>query len=319
MVAAPRQGAWLLLAGALALAPAQAEWLSPQLTEHPLAGQVWDSAARAFTTPEQVYARAAEAQYVLLGEVHVNPDHHRLQAEVLQALLGEWETRHAVVFEMFDRGQQPLIDEAVGDGGDAARVIEATGLARRGWQPEFYAPLVDLTLAAGRPLVAGNLSRAEAREVAFDGLDAVLTPAEQERLGLSTPLPDLAHEALLDLIDVGHCGYLSRDMLVPMMTAQRVRDAVLADAMLAHPRAGLIAGGVHARRDLGVPIYLAGRRPQAEVVSIGFVEVRSGREAPRAYYRDGADFDYLWFTARTEAEDPCAALDDGVRERLRGD
>jgi hypothetical protein len=73
-----------------------------------------------------------------------------------------------------------------------------------------------------------------------------------------------------------------------------------------------ILGRGHARRDVGVPLYLAARRPATRVLSIGFVEVGAGKTAPTQYETERvgniAPYDILWFTPRAERPDPCLAF-----------
>jgi uncharacterized iron-regulated protein len=64
-------------------------------------------------------------------------------------------------------------------------------------------------------------------------------------------------------------------------------------------RSVLIAGAGHARRDRGVPLYLADR----DLVSIAFMEAEVDKASPRDY--GAASYDYVWFTPRATREDPC--------------
>src|SRR4051812_674712 len=48
--------------------------------DHPLVGRVWDVKNATFITRDALWAKLVTADYVLLGEKHDNPDHHRLQA-----------------------------------------------------------------------------------------------------------------------------------------------------------------------------------------------------------------------------------------------
>jgi uncharacterized iron-regulated protein len=97
-----------------------------------------------------------------------------------------------------------------------------------------------------------------------------------------------------DIID-GHCGQRPEDKrLAGMVEAQRARDARMAASLKGS--AVLIAGAGHARRDRGVPLYLA----SADVISIAFQEV--GDATPD--YR--GQFDYVWFTTAAPRKDPCA-------------
>jgi uncharacterized iron-regulated protein len=99
----------------------------------------------------------------------------------------------------------------------------------------------------------------------------------------------------------GHCGKRpGAKVLAGMIEAQRARDARMAAVLASHAPSVLIAGNGHARRDRGVPFYLAGG-----VLSIAFVEVEADKETPQDYAQD---FDYLWFTPRAVRDDPCEAL-----------
>lgn len=67
----------------------------------------------------------------------------------------------------------------------------------------------------------------------------------------------------------------------------------------------LIAGAGHARIDRGVPIHLARMAPGARTIALGFVEADAElRESEIATL----PYDLVWFTARVESEDPCAAM-----------
>jgi hypothetical protein len=106
-----------------------------------------------------------------------------------------------------------------------------------------------------------------------------------------------------------------------MLAAQRLRDAYLADALIgaAGRPAVLITGGGHARLDYGVPFYLGVRAPEARVVSIGLTEVVADATEPTAYARTEGTvpaFDFLWFTPRTDTEDPCELFREQL-ERMR--
>lgn len=186
--------------------------------------------------------------------------------------------------EQFDSEYQAAIDAARSGGAEA--MADAGHFDRKGWNWPLYRPLVELALERGWPIVAANLSRAEARAIVADPARAALPPA-----------PPAVRRALeQDLID-GHCGAAPEPKrLAGMVEAQRARDARMA-AVLKGPSV-LIAGNGHARRDRGVPLYLGGD----DVVSIAFTEVEDAKRSPRDY---GDGFDYLWFTARAERADPC--------------
>ncbi|MBK1691960.1 ChaN family lipoprotein [Ectothiorhodospira mobilis] len=303
------------LAALVALHPAPAtEWKAPHLQEHPLVGRIWSVDHARFLSREELRQHLQGAAYVLLGEVHDNPDHHRLHGEVLEWLArGEGEGP-GVAFEIFDRGQQPRIDRLRAGGvREAERLGRELEVAVRHWPWPLYRPLVQWVLDQDRPLVAANLSAPRAARIARQGMDAVLGAEQVRRLGLDRSLPAAAGRRLVEDILEAHCGYLPAERVGGMVQAQRARDAVMARALqeLAARPAVLIAGNGHVRRDYGVPFYLPGDR----VLSVGFLEVSEDRRR-MADYGDTLQgrYDIVWFTPRVRVTDPCEAF----RQQLEG-
>jgi uncharacterized iron-regulated protein len=279
-----------------------------------LVGRPWDVAASAYTTPEHVFERAAAARFVLLGEKHDNPEHHRLQAAVLRSM-AEAGRRPAVLFEMLDTTQQAKVDRYRARPGGASGLGDAVGWQASGWPPfATYQPIVEVALTYQLPIVAANLPPSDVHAVAERGLSALDT-ATATRLGLDRPLPPGLEQPLEQELAEAHCGMLPVAMLPTMALAQRARDAAMAERLAATDLSGggvLVTGGEHARRDRGVPLSLARLRPERSVVSIAFVEAIDGQGDPRAYAASFAasrlPFDFVWFTPRVSEEDPCAAM-----------
>jgi len=303
---------WPVWTVAILLAGCSATGQQPSDTipDHPLTGLIWDVRQEQFADYSALIADAVSARHVLLGETHINPEHHRIQAEVIQDLANR-SPRFALVFEIFERDQQEAIDRVVSDPrATSDDVATATDIEDSGWDWQAYEPLIQLGLAAKLPILAGNAPRQEVRQIAQIGLDAI-PEDERASLGLSAPLPHSARAALTEVIIDSHCGHVSGDMATHLVDAQRLRDATLADVMLqADPdRTVLIAGAGHVRRDYGVPVYILERTPAAELLAIGLIEVASDLTAPGDYLERLEDrdvpFDYLWFTPRTMSEDPC--------------
>jgi uncharacterized iron-regulated protein len=268
--------------------------------DHPLTGVILETARQQAVGRGDLLAALRQADYVLLGEVHDHRDHHRLHAELL-ATLG---SGRALVLEQFDRDHAAALAEAARRPGvtlDA--VLEAGRFDRKAWRWPQHEPLLRTALAAGMPLVAGNLSRAEARRVYAEGWAAA--PGLSAALVAST-WNDARDAALRRDLMASHCGQLGASHLPGMVTAQRARDALIAQAVAAHPRAVLIAGNGHVRGDYGVPVYLRALHPGARILSVGFLETLPDAAVLRARAQP---FDYVWFTARRDAPDPCAGVD----------
>jgi uncharacterized iron-regulated protein len=250
-----------------------------------LVGRIWDVRAGVFVSAHDVHTRAASATHVILGETHDNPEHHRLQRLALESL----PDRRALAMEQFDSEHQAAIDAARARGAGAEEVADAGGFDRKGWNWPLYRPLVEFAVQRGWPIVAANLSRTEARRIMSAPASAAMPPELREALER-------------DIID-GHCGQApDAKRLAGMVQAQRARDERIASTLKG--KTVLITGNGHARRDRGVPLYLA----DAGVVSIAYIEVDASKWAPQDYLQGfftPASFDYLWFTPRAQREDPC--------------
>lgn len=304
----------MLLAAVAALSAVAAEtppWQSERYRDHALVGRIWDVRAGRAVSAADVAAAIGKADYVLLGESHDNVDHHRLQDEMLRAAL-PGTSRPALAMEQFDRDYQAALDAARAAAAplDAEALADAGKLNRKGWKWPQHKVLVETAIAHRLPVIAANLSRESARGVFARGF-AVL-PGYDEKFFAATWRPSRERSLRDELIE-GHCGQLDEAMAPGMMRAQRARDAVMADAMLTAPRAVLVAGRGHVRRDRGVPAYVRARKPDAAVIAVGFTEVKPGAERPGDYFDaatgDEPPFDYLWFTPAAARKDPCEGID----------
>jgi uncharacterized iron-regulated protein len=274
-------------------------------------GKIWDVKARAFVEREALVERLTGSRFALLGERHDNPDHHRLQAQLLKGMV-ERGRRPSVVFEMLELEQQASVDDYL-----ARPHASATGFgpALR-WQdtswPPFseYQPIFEVALSAKLPIFAGNIAHEVARGLVKQG-PAALPEERVRQLRLDQPFPEALAASLADELRASHCGHLPERLLEPMALAQHARDSQMASVMLGNgDRDGalLIAGAGHARRDRGVPYYLALAQPDASVLSVALQEVAHDRGEPSGYGSELLAFDYVWFTPRGSDEDPCAAF-----------
>ena len=280
---------------------------------HPLSGKIWDVREQRFILEPELLAKLALTEFVLLGEVHDNPEHHARQATVLSSLVRNGR-RPALVMEQFDREYQSAIDAALAAGDTAQGIALAGRFDRKAWQWKDYEPLVRIAVSDRLPVVAANLSRSAARGVAAGGFDPLEPPPGV--LALFAVWTTAREDALVRTIVDGHCGQLRPEDAGPMTRAQRARDAIMADAMLRHRATGavLIAGAGHVRRDIATPLYLRARAPGASIASVALTEVQAGADVPAAYKTAAAEgatepaFDYLWFSPRFERKDPCAGF-----------
>lgn len=285
-------------------------WQTDLLQEHPLTGTIWDVAAQRFISRDSLAENARRAHFRLLGEVHDNPDHHAIQAELLDAI-GAGGVRPLVAFEQFDREYDAALQQLQYAGkitaDDVARTVK---FDRKGWDWNYYRPLVEIALRYGMPMRAANLSRAAAGQIVKrfgaegGSADNITAPWTAEK-----------EQAMRTSIIEGHCGALPDSMVPAMTAAQRARDTALAETLLDAGSDGavLIAGNGHARRDLAVPVYLHAASA-TRICAIGILEVETASNEPQDYVRSTAGvppFDFVYFTPPRPRPDPCAGFKSG--------
>lgn len=277
--------------------------------QHPLVDRIWDVAAQRFVSREELLAAARRSRYLLLGETHDNPLHHRHQAEII-ASLGE--RRATILFEMIDDDQAQLLADTRPQ--SAGELIDTLNRVSNAWQYDpLYVPVFNSAIAAGHAMGPGSLSR----EVILDIMrqnDRAIPQAVREVM-TRTPLAAEQRASLEREIGNAHCGMLHGGMAAGMVRAQRAKDATMALRMSGRDDARfrvLVAGSGHTRKDRGVPLYLDTEGAGSRALSISWVEVLPDKTAAGDYARQWDSprlpFDYVWFTPRLEREDPCIAM-----------
>lgn len=201
-----------------------------------VAPSTWVAPGRGRIDEARVLAQMASAQVVLLGENHLDAQHHRWQAHVVRELR---RVRPDLVIglEMLPRRAQPALDAWVrGELGEAEFVERSGWMQAWGTDPELYMGLLRFAREYRVPLYALNVDRALVREVSREGLDAV--PADR-REGVGRPRP--ASPAYRDWLRSIWSAHAVPDMSVPAREAQFARfvdsqllwDRAMAEALAA--------------------------------------------------------------------------------------
>ncbi len=215
----------------------------------------------------QMFAAAADARVVYVGETHDNPATHKLQLDVLEYMARRYPGRLAVGMEMFNAAQQPVLDAWI-DG----KLTELELVSRldwyRNWGMDFalYRPLL---LAARRlrvPLLALNVSRAEK----MAAMHAAAAPSASD---------DPYYRAVIDAYFAAHTQG-SHDSAA-FIRVQNLWDDTMAGRAAAYLRAHgdkchllIFAGGNHIRYGFGIPRRLFKQLPVSYCL-IGSEEVET--------------------------------------------
>jgi uncharacterized iron-regulated protein len=237
----------------------------------------------------------AAQDVAILGEIHDNPAHHAEQAEQVDRLRPA-----ALVFEMLTPAQAERVTPELRQYREALE--SALDWDKGGW-PDFamYYPI--FTAAPEAAIYGAAVPRDEARAVFENGPSAVFGKGAA-RYGLDRDLPADQQEARESLQMQAHCDALSEDMLPGMVAVQRLRDAVLARAVVkAMDDTGgpvaVVTGNGHARRDWGVPAVLGRVAPDLDIWVMGQTEEDRPLEG---------DFDTVKYAPAPDRRDPCATF-----------
>ncbi len=246
---------------------------------------------------------ARDADIVVLGEVHGNPAHHRVQSEIVHRLQPA-----ALVFEMIPQEREAKVNELRAHGSSREVLAEALDWSASGWPDfDYYAEILEAApqaqvFGAGQPM-------ADVRRSVVEGAAGVFGP-DASIYGLDVPLDPEEQAAREAAQAAAHCGLLAPETLPGMVEAQRFRDAGLADAALwARVMTGsgqvvVITGSAHADLSRGMPALVALAEPEAKIVSLGQFEGGTG---------DAAGFDAVLTAPAVQREDPCIGLRDAMK------
>ena len=228
---------------------------------------------RVLTWPE-FEARLDQARVVVVGEVHDHPDHHRIQARILE-YLSRQTPKVVVGVEWLDSGAQEACDRfSAGDLSLEQFLEQSRWEERWGYAADLYRPILELVRERSLPLVALNAPIAAIRQVARQGLDSLDTK-QRALLAPSLDLDDPLYRRRLDQASHAH-GNLKPEALDNFFAAQVARDETMAHnlALRLHPwpdgggRAVVFTGGGHLYFGQGLPGRIRRRLPGVNLVTV---------------------------------------------------
>ena len=236
----------------------------------------------------------AGADVIILGEIHDNPQHHQVQADLINRL-----QPRAVIWEMITPAQAAALTPQILQ--SAERTAQVLNWEASGW-PDFslYAPVFK---AAAQAAHYGALVPRGQTQAALKTGVASHFGAEAGRFGLDQPLP-AAEQAQREAEQlVNHCNAMPENVLPMLVDIQRLRDASLAAATdQAMRQTGgpvvVITGNGHARLGRGLAVYLKRAAPDLVIRALGQLE-------------EGADpgaFDVVVYGPALQRPDPCLAF-----------
>lgn len=276
-----------------------------------------DVAASRDVAFDSVVRQLARADIVFFGEQHDDPETHRVEFGLLDAI-GRAGRPVILSLEMFERDVQSVLDDYL-----AGRIAEADLLAKaRPWDRYVtdYRPMVELAKARGWPVVASNVPRTMAAAVGRKGLAALdtLNATERSWAARENLCPDDAYRRrFLETMrghSAGGAAPAPGDTL-PSAVAQRfylaqcVKDETMAESITLAwqraPRNAIVVhydGAFHSDYRQGTVDRVARRLPRARLAVLTAVPVADPSVATLSDHTGRAD--YIIFTRRMPPRPP---------------
>jgi len=266
-------------------------------------------------TASQMIERLARADVVFFGEQHDDPETHRAEAELLDAI-GRTGRTVVLSLEMFERDVQGVLDDYL-----AGRVSESEFLARsRPWDryATDYRRLIELAKSHHWRVVAANVPRPLASAIGRRGFRALDTLTVTDRRNAAReyvcPPSDDYHARFMESMQThspaGGPGPSVSDSLPTAMAerfylAQCIKDETMAesivDARVASPRDAIVVhfdGAFHSDYAQGTVARVKRRQPGWTLAVVSAVPVADPVVAP--IVTQSAKADFVIFTRRVQ-------------------
>ncbi len=304
----------LLILASVIILPVHAQWQSAYYRDHALVGKTYDVAADKFIDAPSLTEIIAAQDIILLGETHSNPDHHQMQADIIQTLI---DGGHALtlVFEMLTAG-----DDIETQQQSSEQLLQQLEKVSPGWDWPIYQPVIDVARQAQLSLYGANIDK-QLQHLIMRDPQRCQFEIQAHQVNLCQALPAPRQQFIKQTIYHSHCGYMPIEHTQGMAHVQMAKDTSMAIGVAAssiQAKVILIAGSTHIRKDIGVPAQLM--KLAKPSLSIAILPVHPERsEATDYWQRDSqlAPYDYVIFTPSDTNQDPCVEFSKQL-EKMRG-
>lgn len=209
---------------------------------------------------------------VLFGEHHNNSINHWLELKTAEALYAYVGSNIIIGCEMYERDNQEAIDKYLSGAIDAKQLAEEARL----WPNHAtdYKPILDFAKDKNLKMIATNVPRRYASEVARKGKDSLnLEPHEIAwvvQLPYEVDLKTPGYSEMLEMMN--HSGGKAENFVA----AQAIKDATMAESILQHWTPGKLfyhyEGDYHSKQYGGIYWYLKKAKPDLKIAVISIAE-----------------------------------------------
>jgi len=302
----------------------------------PLIGKIIDVQNHKAIDFNTLIDRISAFDIIYLSEKHDNPDHHRFQEKIIQALIDSGK-KPAIGFEFFAMDNTPDLINFVESGktqhsDEDIKFIETDLRRKLGWDTQsdemwsYYLSLLNIArknslFAAGIDL--GSTLKKRITRKGINGISAL----ESEQI-FSTRMDNTAYkDYMFSIFKDVHCGMEHGNMQSRLYDTWVARNDKMAQSivrMAKHhaPPVVIIIGGGHTRYGLGVIDRVSAINKDLGQVNIDLSEI-STQPSELSDYFDLLDLegfapvppsDYMWFSQRVSYADPCEEFKESLKK-----
>jgi uncharacterized iron-regulated protein len=233
-------------------------------TRKPEIGDILHTATGHYIDQQQLFASLNRYPLIYVGEVHDNPASHRLQLDILKAMLAKHPGQIVLGMEMFNSEQQEALDQWVA-GQLSEKDFLRTSRWFENWAMDFdlYRELLEFSRDQQIPVIGLNVPKELGRIVS-------MTPLDQLDQEVSKQLPEMdmndPYQSLM-IENIFGAHVAGKTMLESFSRRQTLWDeamaSTVADYMQGHPdkHMVIIAGGWHVKYGFGIPRRVHRRLP----------------------------------------------------------
>jgi uncharacterized iron-regulated protein len=244
--------------------------------------RVFDSARGQFADFESMLATLSRADVVFVGEQHDDPNTHRLERAILEGLARRREGL-ILSLEMFERDVQEKLDHF-----RQGHMSETEFLATSRPWPRYatdYKPLVDFALERKWPIVAANIPRPIASEIAKGGIDVLRAKSEPDSTWFAKEAICPTNDEYFKRFKEVMGAHANAEQVELYYASQCLKDETMAEsiarawqaALTATPGARPLAvhynGAFHSDSGLGTASRVQRRLPDARLVVVSVIPV----------------------------------------------
>ncbi|SDQ06186.1 Uncharacterized iron-regulated protein [Chryseobacterium soldanellicola] len=236
--------------------------------------QFYDQKGKEIKT-DKLIKELAEYDVVFFGENHNNSINHWLQLKITEALFEKKNGQLILGAEMFERDNQPPLNQYL-DGKFDAKTLKDSARLWNNYTTD-YKPLVDFAKAKKLNFIATNIPRKYASQTAKEGLESLKNlPSKEKNYIAQLPIKVTLETPGYPEMKAMMGDHAEGTKVMNFISAQAIKDATMAESILKNFQVGKTFihynGNYHSKEFGGIYWYIKQKNPNLKMAVISVFE-----------------------------------------------